>query len=36
VKIKRKGYGMREMMKEMMLEEAEDRLLEEAEEAIGR
>ena len=36
VKIKRKGYGMREIMKEMMLEEAEDRLLEEAEEAIGR
>lgn len=36
VKIERKGYGMREMMKEMMLEEAEDRLLEEAEEAIGR
>ena len=36
VKIKRKGFGMREMMKQMMLEEAEDRLLEEAEEAIGR
>ncbi len=36
VKIKRKGFGMREMMREMMLEEAEDRLLEEAEEAIGR
>ncbi len=36
VKIERKGYGMREMMKEMMLEEAEDRLLEEAEEAIER
>jgi len=36
VKIKRKGYGIREIMKEMMLEEAEDRLLEEAEEAIGR
>ena len=36
VKIEKKGFGMREMMKEMMLEEAEDRLLEEAEEGIGR
>lgn len=36
VKIKRKGFGMREMMKQMMREEAEDRLLEEVEEAIGR
>lgn len=36
VKIKRKGFGMREMMREMILEEAEDRLLEEVEEAIGR
>ncbi len=36
VKIKRKGFGMREMMKQMIQEEAEDRLLEEAEEAIGK
>ncbi len=36
VKIKRKGFGMREMMKQMMREGAEDRLLEEVEEAIGR
>jgi len=36
VKIETKGLGMREMMKQMMLEEAEDRLLEEAEEGIGR
>ncbi|MBA7471250.1 hypothetical protein ES707_06555 [subsurface metagenome] len=36
VKIKRKGFGMREIMREMMREGAEDRLLEEVEEAIGR
>jgi outer membrane lipoprotein-sorting protein len=35
VKIKRKGFGM-EMMREMIREGAEDRLLEEVEEAIGR
>ncbi len=36
VKIKRKGFGMHEMMREMIREGAEDRLLEEVEEAIGR
>lgn len=36
IKIEGKGYGMREMMKEMMQEEAEERLLEEAEKGMRR